>query len=208
MKRIVLFTLFSLMLSGCSNLSNKSHGNKYMIMIKSLDVVDKWDRVPVTLKISPAMKAGDLLILKHRENEIIRAKVKGKVRIEEVSLYIRALGTGNIVAFIHHQDGDQSVWARNIMVNKIGAIPKYNNKSLSFVHRVRNGGASLIINNDSAVYEFIKKVTFEFDNGEMIICGSRFLSANPYIHVKPVRLVGKPKFKIKLAKNRKDKCDM
>jgi len=210
MKKIILVILTGIILSSCaqSNKTAADYGYQHTIIIKSYDTVKNWELVPVSIQIKPALEAGDVLILKHRENEIAKVYIKGRLKIDRLRFRIRTLGTGSIVVFVHKPDGTQSVWSKNIVVNKYGKIPENNTQKLAFKKRGGNGAVDIIINNDSAKNGFVKKATFSFPNGDAIICGSQYLSPNPYMQVSPVNLVGKPKFKIELAKNKHDKCDL
>lgn len=204
MKKSILVILTGIILSSCA----ADYGYQHTIIIKSYDTVKNWELVPVSIQVKPALEAGDILILKHREKEIAKVYIKGMLKIDRLRFRIRALGTGSIVVFVHKPDGTQSVWSKNIIVNKYGKIPENNTQKFSFRKRVRNGTADIIISNDSAKNGFVKKATFRFANGDAVICGSQYLSPNPYIQIRPVNFVGKPKFKIELAKNKHDKCDL
>lgn len=211
MKYLFLFTSVVLLLSGCAQTgqpgtSPADYGYKNRISIKTYDVAKKWDVVPVGIKIEPAMEPGDILILKHRENEVARVYAKGNLSIDELRLRIRALGSGRIVVFLHKPDGTQSVWSRNIKVNSFGKIPEKNTKRLVYRKRIADGAVDTIIQNDSAATGFVKMVKFMFNNGQAIICGSKYLSPNPYLRVKPAVLTGNPKINIVLAKSKNDKC--
>ena len=209
MKKIIILIVLSFILSSCAQQEKKTasdFGYKHTLRIKSYDVAKKWDIVPVAIKIEPAMEPGDILILKYRENEVAKVFAKGDLKIDSLRFRIRASGTGKIVVFLHKPDGDQSVWSKNLIVSKYGNIPKENTQKLSYRKRVKNGAADIIIKNDSAENEFVKKVSFKFANGEAIICGSKYLSPNPYLYVKPVKLIGKPAVKIELANYKNNKC--
>lgn len=205
MKSIFTLTIFSivLLLSGCTQTTKDGKQiyteQSQSISIKAPDVVKNGDATPVSFLLTPAMAPGDTLVLRHKQNIFARITLDGEIRLKQLSLRIRAMGTGNIVAFLHKKNGQEVGWRKHIKVKNYSPIPAKNVFPLKKRERIQDSALKMIVMNSSAEEEYIKKVTVDFDVGKIIIHGSKYFSKHPYFAIYPERFPGKPKVDIKLA---------
>ena len=214
MKKISIFTVLviAFLLNGCAQTivseqaDNKQQpkpeqGNQYeqKIEILSHNFMASGDATPVSFRLTPAMQPDDVLILRHKDNVFARVALQGQIKLKQISLRFRAMGSGDIVALLHKKDGSIVAWHKKIEIEKYGPIPKFNEYALKKRERVQNGALKMLVTNSSAEQGYIKKVTADFKIGQVIIYGSKYLSRHPYFAIYPEEFSARPEVSIELA---------
>lgn len=206
MKTIIyLPILFVLVLVGCAPapeapVSTAPSEPEQKIRIKAHPHMKNGDVAPASFLLEPAMEPGEILLIKHKDHTIAHVTLEGDIKLKQISLRFRAMGTGYIFAMLQKKDGQKIGWKKHIEIDAYNPIPKKSTVAFNKRERVQDQALKMIILNSSAETGYVKKVIADFGVGKVIVHGYKYFSENPYFAIYPDHYSGTPSAEVILAK--------